>query len=549
MNRAVSAATEVAPDTASPLAPFHHRAFAILWLAALVSNVGTWMNDVGTGWLMTTLSPSASTVALVQAATMLPVFLFALPAGALADIVDRRRLLLVVNVIMAGVAATMTVLVATAAMTASLLLVFSFLLGTGAAFLAPAWQAIVPSLVPRGDLPAAVSLNSVGINVSRAIGPALAGVLIVALGLWAPFLVNALSFVGILVALRLWPGEPKAADRLPPEALLPAMLAGLRFARRSPPLRRTILRAVPFFAFASAYWAMLPLVARDVLGGGSGLYGFLMGCVGAGAVAGAVALPWLRARVELNRVVLIGALATAAAMASLALIRIEALAAIAMLLAGAGWIAVLSSFQVSAQTALPGWVRGRGLSLFLTAFFGAMAAGAAFWGLLADLLGVAPTLGIAAAGLTLAAIVTLRIRLEPSDGSGLAASLHWPAPLAMPLAKADSGPVMVTVDYAVAAPHVPAFVNRIQALRDARLRDGGYGWQLYQPVEREDLLREVFFTASWLDHLRQHERVSRDDAVLQAELQSFCIDGQLPTVTHHLAASVDVRARAPAATT
>ena len=247
---APSAAT--AATAPAPTAPLRHRAFAILWCATVASNVGTWMNDVGAGWLMTTLAPSPAMVALVQTATTLPVFLLALPAGALADIVDRRKILLIVNIAMALTAGAMTALVWAGAMTAGLLLLFTALLGAGAAFMAPAWQAIVPGLVPRTELAAAISLNSAGINVSRAIGPALAGVLIVSVGLYAPFLINTLSFLGILAALWLWRGETREPNRVPAERLVPAMIAGLRYARRSRPLLRTILRAVAFFAFAAA---------------------------------------------------------------------------------------------------------------------------------------------------------------------------------------------------------------------------------------------------------------------------------------------------------
>lgn len=335
----------------------------MLWSATVLSQTGTWMNDVGAGWLMTTLAPSPVMVALVQAATTLPVFLFALQAGALADVVDRRRLLLAVNAAMALTAAALAAVVAAGAMTAPLLLLFTFLLGTGAAFVAPAWQAAVPGLVPRAQLAAAVSLNSAGVNVSRAVGPALAGAMIVALGLAAPFVANGLSFVGVLAALWWWRGEPRAAGALPAEHMLPTMVAGLRFARRSPDLQRVILRAVAFFVFASAYWAMLPLIARDVFGGGSGLYGVLLGCVGAGAVAGAVALPQMRARVETNRLVLLGGFGTALAMGVLAVATSPFAAAAAAALAGASWIACLSSFQVAAQSALPNWVRARAVAV------------------------------------------------------------------------------------------------------------------------------------------------------------------------------------------
>ena len=518
----------------SALSPLKHRTFAILWVATIASSIGTWMNDVGAAWLMTELSPSPATVALVQAATTLPVFLLALPAGALADIVDRRKLLLVVNLLMAGVAAAMTAVVLLGAMTAPLLLLFTFLLGAGAAFVAPAWQAIVPSLIPRPELPAAISLNSVGINVSRAIGPAFAGVLIVALGLWSPFLVNALSFIGILLALWLWKGETKDPAALPAEAIVPAMIAGVRYAVRSAPLKRTIGRAVSFFAFASAYWAMLPLVARDVLGGGSSLYGILMACVGAGAVMGAALLPKVRAYLDMNRLVMAGSLLTALAMAVLSTLRSELAAAIAMIVAGAGWIAVLSSFQVSAQTALPNWVRARGLSIFLTAFFGAMAAGAALWGFVAENLGVPTTLLLAAGGLAAVALGTLGIRLEKSDGSELEASLHWPAPPSVPADAADAGPTMVTLDYTVAPENEERFLDLIARLRTSRLRDGAYGWHVFRVVENGSLFREVFYAASWLDHLRQHDRVNKGDEELQSRIKDLTVSGAGPTVLHHL---------------
>ncbi len=527
-----SAPTGPAPSAFAPLA---HRPFAVLWVATVLSQTGTWMNDVGAGWLMTTLAPSPFMVALVQAATTLPVFLFALPAGALADIVDRRRLLLAVNTAMALVAAALALVVAAGAMTAPLLLAFTFLLGAGAAFIAPAWQAIVPGLVPREQLAAAVSLNSVGVNVSRAIGPALAGALIVALGLAAPFVANAASFVAVLAALWWWRGEQRASSALPPEHVLPAMMAGLRFARRSPGLRRVILRAAAFFVFASAYWAMLPLVARDVLGGGSGLYGLLLGCVGAGAVGGALALPRLRARIAVNRLVWLGGIGTAAAMAVLALAPSPVVAASAAVLAGASWIACLSSFQVAAQVALPNWVRARGLSLFLTAYFGAMTGGAVLWGLVATRVGVPGALLVAAGGLIVAASLTRRVRLAPG-GADLSPSLHWPAPPPVPTERGDQGPVMVTVDYAVPPAARAAFAPLILRLRESRLRDGGHGWRLTEALERPGVMTESFLVASWLEHLRQHERVTAEEQAVQQAIADLL--GAPPTVHHHLPADL-----------
>ena len=452
----------------------------------------------------------------------------------MADIVDRRRLLLVANMGMFAAAAAMTALVAAGAMTAWLLLIFTFLLGAGAAFMAPAWQAIVPSLVPRPDLPAAISLNSVGINISRAIGPALAGVLITTVGLWSPFLLNTLSFLGIIAVLWFWKGEERATGAVPAETLLPAMLAGLRYARHSPALGRVILRAVAFFAFASAYWSLLPLIARDVLAGGSGLYGLLLGAVGAGAVTGAFALPWLRARLEAERVVLLGAGGTALSLALMAAVASPAVAVVAALLAGASWIAVLSSFHVAAQGALPNWVRARGLSLFLTAFFGAMSAGSLVWGLVAEALGVSAALLIAAGGLALATLAVRSVPLGGGDAALRNASLHWPAPPVVAPEESGTGPVMVSLDYRVGEAERADFLALMQRLRASRLRDGGYGWQLFRVAEEEGLYREVFQVSTWEEHLRQHDRVTEAERDLQAKIAALTAGGAGARIRHLL---------------
>lgn len=537
-------ATRTAPPEPSAFAPLRQRVFAMLWAATVLSNIGTWMHDVGAGWLMTELSPSPAMVALVQAATTLPVFLFALPAGALADVVDRRRLLLTVVLLQTAVAVVLAIVVSAGAMTAPLLLLFTFLLGAGAAFLAPAWQAIVPGLVPRDQLGAAVSLNSVGVNVSRAIGPALGGALIVSVGLAAPFVVNAASFLGVIAALWLWRGESKPAGALPAEHVAPAMLAGLRFARRSPELRRTILRAIAFFAFAAAFWAMLPLIARDVLGGGAPLYGVLLGCVGAGAVAAAGVLPAIRKRLDPDQVVVAGGLGTATAMMGFAFAPAPWAAVPAALLAGLSWISCLSSFQVSAQASLPNWVRARGLSLFLTAFFGAMTGGSVLWGLVAERIGVAPTLMVAAVLLAALALATRRIRLT-RGGVDRSPSLHWPAPPPVPPQAGDAGPVMVTVDYRVDPAEARSFEALIDRLRHSRLRDGGYGWRLFRPVEEPAITREVFFTASWIDHLRQHERVTNAEAELQNAIRATLTGQKAPLVRHYLPADAPLETTAP----
>ncbi|MEM6741889.1 MAG: MFS transporter, partial [Pseudomonadota bacterium] len=388
-------------------APFGHRAFALLWTATLISNIGTWMHDVGAGWLMTTLNSSPAVVTLVQAATTLPVFLFALFAGALADRLDKRKMLIVINVILMAVIALLTLLVAQDRMTPLLLILFTLAIGTGAAFMAPAWQAVVPQLVPRETLKPAIALNSMGINISRAIGPALAGVLIASVGLAAPFALNAASHVVIILALLAWQPEPRAPRRatgsIPSE-----MITGLRHVRHNPAMRATLVRALAFFLFASAYWSLLPLIARNAEGGGSELYGILMALIGAGAVAGALLLPRLQGRAESNALVRLGTVGTATALVVLALSPQPLALMAAALLGGLSWIAVLTSFNVSAQTSLPDWVRARGLAVFLMVFFGAMALGSVLWGQVAATMSIELALLLAAAGLVLGIPLTRR---------------------------------------------------------------------------------------------------------------------------------------------
>lgn len=529
----------MSPDTTraaapSAMAPFGHRAFTLLWVATVVSNIGTWMNDVGAGWLMTELSPSPLMVAAVQSATTLPVFLFALVAGALADIVDRRRLLLTVNLAMALAATLLAILVQFGLMTPSLLLLFTFLFGTGAAFMAPAWQAVVPALVPRSELSSAIALNSMGINVSRAIGPALAGVLIVAAGLAAPFAVNAASFVAILAALLWWRPHAEEKTGLPPERVFGAVRLGLSFAAASRPLRATVTRAAAFFIFASAFWAMLPLIARDVLAGGPTLYGLLMGAVGAGAVLGALALPVLKARWGADGTVAAGTIGTALVLVLLAVVPVQGVALAAAAVAGVSWIAVLSSLNVSAQTALPDWVRARGLSIYLTVFFGAMAMGSLLWGQVAASFGISGALLVAAAGALAMLPLVTRFRLSEGAAINHVPSMHWPVPILFDGADAAKGPVIIRVEYRVGAPERAAFAQLMTELSSSRRRGGGYRWTLMQDAADPNRFVEEWLEGSWLDHQRHHARVSEADRALQQKIAELLGLDASPPAEHFL---------------
>ena len=424
------------------------------------------MYSSAAAWLMTELDADPLMVSLVQVASSLPLFLFAIPAGAIADIVDRRRFLLVAETLITAVSAIFAVFVVFGLVTPVVLLLFAFLIGVGAAAIAPAWQAIVPQLVPREDLAPAIAANSVGVNISRAIGPALGGVITVAAGMTAPFWINAASNLGTLGALLWWRAPQPRNDALPAERLASAVRTGVRYARNNPPLRATLRRAVAFFLFASAYWALLPLVARTQIGGGAGLYGLLLGAIGVGAIVGAFALSWLHEKLGPDRLLAAGAAGTAVALLLYAWAHEPATALVASLLAGASWIATLSTLNVSVQVALPEWVRARGLAVFVTVFSGAIALGSAFWGELARMTGVSIALLVAAVGTLLAIPLTWRYKLQLGATLDLAPSMHWPAPLVTDTVEDDAGPVLVTIDYRVDTDSRDAFLEACTSYRE-----------------------------------------------------------------------------------
>ncbi len=527
--------SSVVEPKASAWAPLRERSFLLIWSAAVVSNIGTWMHDVAAAWLMTSLAPAPLMVALVQAATTLPVFLFALPAGALADLINRRRLLLILQVTAAGLAVVLALIVAAGLVTPGLLLLLTFLLGTTAALGAPAWQAITPDLVPKPLLAPAVALNGVGINIARAIGPALGGLIITTLGLAWPFALNALSFLAVILALSLWRPQLQPASPLPAERLLGAMRSGMRYARSSAPLRATLVRSAAFFPFASAFWALLPLVARGPLAGGPGLYGSLLACVGIGAVAAALLLPKLKARLGADGMVMAGTAMLAAAMALLALLPIVEAALPACLLAGLAWISVLSSLNVSAQLALPAWVRSRGLAVSLAVFFGSMTAGSILWGFIAGLVGPPGALLAAAVGALAGTALSRPWHLLGDSTLDLSPAGHWPAPILDEAVASEGGPVLVTVEYEIDPADGPAFAEAIAALSHARRRDGAFFWQVFADAENPRRRIEAFMLESWLDHLRQHERVTVEDSQVQEQVRAFHRGSDLPRVTHLIA--------------
>ena len=527
----------VSPARASSFAPFRHPAFAVIWTATLISNIGGWMYSAASGWLMTSLDPDPFIVALVAAVSSLPICLFAIPAGALADIFDKRKFLIVVETLTTAVSAVYAVIVGFGWATPGNLLLFTFLIGAAGALTVPAWQAVVPQLVPKQDLPPAIAANSVGVNISRALGPAVSGMTISAYGIVAPFWINAWSNLAIVGSLLWWRPAKRSGTRLPAERFGHAILAGLRYARHNPHLRATLIRAVGFFLFASAYWALLPLVARQQITGGPGLYGVLLGVIGVGAVTGAFFLPWLKARLGPDRLMALGALGQAIAMVLYGLAREPVTALLASLIAGASWIAALATLSVSAQVALPDWVRGRGLALYTTVFFGCLALGSAAWGEVAVLVGLPAAHFLAAGGAVAAIALTWRWKLQTGAGLDLTPSMHWPTPITTQDIAQDRGPVLVTVEYRIRPQDREAFLEALAKLEHQRRRDGAYRWGVFEDAAEEGRIVETFLVESWMEHLRQHERVTQADRVLQDAVHRFHLAGT-PKVTHLIAAEL-----------
>lgn len=504
---------------AGAFAPLRQKVFAVLWVATIVGNIGTFVRDVASSWLVTDLSAAPAAVALIQAASTFPIFLLAIPAGVLSDILDRRKFLIVIQLILASASISLLTLSAIGLQSITSLVAFTFIGGIGAALMAPTWQAIVPELVTKADVKGAIALNSLGINISRAIGPALGGVLLATFGAAVTYGVDVISYVFVIAALLWWRRPANSEDALS-ERFFGAFRAGLRYAKSSRELHVVLVRAAVFFAFSSAVWALLPLVARNVLGGTAGFYGVLLGAVGAGAIGGAFLMPMLRARFDVDGLMLLAAIAAALVMAGLSLAPPQWVAILLLLLLGAGWITALTTLNGTAQSVLPNWVRGRSLAIYLTVFNGAMTAGSLAWGTIAEALGISATLLVAAAGLLVVGLVFHRLKL-PKGEADLVPSNHWPEPLIAGTVENDRGPVLITVEYRVDAADRAAFLAALDTFSSERRRDGAYGWGVTEDAADPDIFLEWFFVESWAEHLRQHRRISKADADLQAEVRKF----------------------------
>ncbi|MEK7947335.1 MFS transporter [Pigmentiphaga sp. YJ18] len=513
--------------------PLKQKLFAVLWGATIIGNTGSFIRDVASSWLMTDLSTSPTAVAMVQAAATLPVFLLAIPAGVLSDILDRRKFLIAIQVLLACVSISLMLLTAWGLQTIGSLVALTFLGGIGAALMGPTWQAIVPELVDKKDIKNGVALNSLGINIARAIGPALGGLILASLGGAVTYGVDVISYAFVIAALLWWRRPPTPRDELS-EQFPGAFRAGLRYARASRELHVVLVRAFCFFALASSVWALLPLVARGLLGGGAGFYGILLGAVGMGAIGGAVAMPKLRDKLDADGLLLTAALVTAAVMAGLSFAPPQWLAVVGLLVLGAAWITALTTLNGTAQAILPNWVRGRSLAVYLTVFNGAMTAGSLAWGAVAEWVGVPAALLAGAAGLVIVGVVSHVLKL-PKGEADLVPSNHWPEPLTAAPVENDRGPVLILVEYRIDPADRVAFLRVLERLSAERRRDGAYAWGVTEDAAEPGLMLEWFQVESWAEHLRQHKRVSKADADIQAEVLHFHRGPERPAVRHLLA--------------
>lgn len=518
---------------ASGFEPLRQKLFFVLWVATIIGNTGSFVRDVASAWLMTDLSPSPAAVAMVQAAATLPIFLLAIPAGVLSDILDRRKFLIAIQLLLAATSVSLMLLSASGLQSVVSLIALTFMGGIGAALMGPTWQAIVPELVEKKDLKSAVALNSLGINIARAIGPALGGIVLASLGASITYGVDVISYAFVIVALLWWP-RPKAEQDVLSERFVGAFRAGLRYAKSSRELHVVLLRAFLFFALASSVWALLPLVARQLLGGGASFYGILLGAVGVGAIGGAIIMPRLRARLDSDGLLLAAALITAAVMAFLSFVPPQWAAVTALLLLGMAWITALTTLNGVAQAILPNWVRGRSLAVYLTVFNGAMTVGSLSWGAVAQWSSVPTALLIGAAGLVLVGVVAHRIKL-PTGEADLVPSNHWPEPLTSAPVEHDRGPVLIQIEYRVAAADRSDFLKALAKLSSERRRDGAYAWGVAEDTADPDVLLEWFQVESWAEHLRQHKRVSKADADVQEAVLRYHQGEQRPAVRHFIA--------------
>ncbi|MEP9374425.1 MFS transporter [Mesorhizobium sp. KR1-2] len=517
-------------ERVSPLSPFKHGIFRSVWTASLASNFGGLIQSVAAAWMMTAISNSVDMVALVQASTALPIMLFSLASGAIADSFNRRKVMLTAQCFMLVVSVVLTLTAYSGVMTPWLLLTFTFLIGCGTALNNPSWQASVGDMVPRADLPAAVALNSMGFNLTRSVGPALGGVIVAAAGAAAAFAVNAVSYLALIFVLLRW--KPAVTpSTLPRESFGGAMTAGLRYVAMSPNIEKVLLRSFVFGFTAISVMALLPLVARDIVQGGPLLYGVLFGAFGIGAVGGALISARLRQVLSSEWTVRLGFVGFAACAAIAGISTMSWLTCAALLVGGASWVVSLSLFNVTVQMSTPRWVVGRALSLYQTATFGGMALGSWVWGLLAEQYGASQALLYSAVLMIAGAALGLKwFTLPEQTALNLDPLNRWKEPHLALDVKPRSGPITIMIEYVIRTEDIAEFLDVMAERRRIRRRDGARHWTLSRDMENPELWMETYHTPTWVEYVRHNQRMTHADAAVSERIRKLHSGAEPPRV-------------------
>jgi MFS family permease len=506
-----------ATDTTSP---FQTPIFRNVWIASLASNFGGLIQSVGAAWLMTSIAKSADMVALVQTATALPILLWSLIGGALADGHDRRKIMLAAQVFMLLVSLALAAFAWAGWMSPWLLLLFTFLIGTGAAFNAPAWQASVGDMVPRTQLAHAVALNSMGFNIARSLGPAIGGVIVAAAGAAMAFVINALSYIGLLVVLARWKSPPPQS-LLPREPLGVAIGAGVRYVAMSPNIRNVLRRSFLFGVGASSLLALLPIVVKVRMAGGPLTFGLMLGAFGIGAVGGALASARVRQRLSTEGIVRVSTIAMAVAIAVVAISSIMAVSLSVLVIAGAAWVLALSTFNVAVQMSAPRWVVARALSLYQMSTFAGIALGSYLWGLVTHVQDVRVALLVAGAVLLASVLLGWWRPLAETAALNLEPLRRWEAPATEVPVEGRTGPVVITIQYVIPEENIIEFLRAMDERRRIRRRDGAKDWKLLRDLSDPEVWIERYSTPTWLDYVRHNSRLTQEDAVIPETLRAL----------------------------
>lgn len=522
-------ASEQVTAPAATSSPFSHGIFRSVWFASLASNLGGLIQGVGAAWLMTSISSSADLVALVQASAALPIMLFSVVSGAIADNFNRRAVMLVAQTFMLAVSLALTLAAYAGIMTPWLLLTFTFLIGCGTALNNPAWQASVGDMVPREHISAAVTLNTMGFNLTRSIGPAIGGAIVAAAGAAAAFAANTASYVALIIVLFRWKPET-APNPLPREPLGLAISAGIRYVAMSPNIGKVLLRSFLFGFSAISVLALLPLVARDIVQGGPLLYGVLFGAFGVGAVGGALANSRLRQNLAGEWIVRIGFVGFAIAASVAAVSTSPVLTCLGLMIGGASWVLSLSLFNVTVQLSTPRWVVGRSLSLYQTATFGGMALGSWIWGLVAEYQGAQAALLVSAVVMLGGALLGFLVALPQQPTASLDPLNRWRQPSPLLDLKPRSGPIVIMIEYVIREEDLHEFLDLMAERRRIRRRDGARRWTLMRDVENPELWIESYHTPTWIEYIRHNQRITQADAVISDRIRQLHVGPDLPRV-------------------